>query len=326
LRGAFSAASPTVGKETGFLNRTFTILSSSIRSLRTNESRDVTDVAQSTTTTVQYDFAEGSMRSRTKFMSGVCVLALASTFTAEAALLGPTDTTGAGGSEVTINFVNSSNESISLDTGSRISEVGIGDSFALTQPVLDFINTAGLANVRFSMVGGYQASSSDYRFLSTASGASMGPLANGVRGTWLSTLQAFLTGPNGLNSSNAGDTNGAVNATYGPFAAGTTNRNYLAGTGTDFMADWGTAGTCIAVACNLSNLGAITANLFLINFVGTNATTGATGDEAPFAVASLDLASETLSVSAVPLPPALWLAATAFGLVGARARRRTQAA
>jgi hypothetical protein len=272
------------------------------------------------------------MKSSMKNLAALAALA-ACAGTAEASVLGITT---AGGSESVLSIVNTAdNSSISQDLGDKIGQLAIGDMFSLSNSVISFINNAGgLGSIRFSIVAGSASGgTSTATYLHTSDNATLSSIANSVRGTWFSTLTAYLTGASGLNSSNSGDTNGAVNGTYGPFAAGTTNRNYLAGTGTDFMADWGQAGTCAGNdnTCNLVN-GSLSARLFQINF-GTAPTgfaniqkfldTGANGG----ALARLDLGQGTLFIEAaiVPVPAAVWLMGSALGLLG-WARRRAAAA
>jgi len=140
-----------------------------------------------------------------------------------------------------------------------------------------------------------------------------------VRGTWFSNLNNFIA--NRLNASKPTDTDTAANNLYGPFSSGV-NGNYL----TNGSDDWGTAGTCVANdnVCNLV-AGTEAAKLFVIGF-GTTPTGFATRTDLVQGVggvyATLDLANSRLEINAVPVPAAAWLGATAFGLVGLRARRR----
>jgi hypothetical protein len=240
--------------------------------------------------------------------------------------------TAAGGSEAVLTLVDTAdNSSVSQDLGDQIGQLAIGDAFNLGASVLSFIsNAGGLGNIRFSVIAGQAANgTSAATYLHSSDNAALSSIANSVRGTWFSAAGAFITGPQGLNSTLPADVDGNVDQVYGPFAAGTTNRNYLAGTGTDFMADWGTAGTCTGNdnVCNLVN-GTLRAQLFLVNF-GTGATSfaslqrflndGLNGG----ATAVLDLPSGRLRIaSVVPVPAAVWLLGSAVGLLGIVRRRQ----
>jgi len=270
------------------------------------------------------------MHKNTKNAALAAALALLGATSAQASILG---VTASGGSEVVLTIVSTADSSsISQDLGDQIGQLAIGDSFNLGGSVLSFINGAGgLGGIRFSLVAGSAANgTSAATYLHSSDNLSLGNIANGVRGTWFSTLNAFTTGAQGLNSSNSGDTNPDADAVYGPFASGTTGRNYLSGTGTDFMADWGTAGTCVGNdnVCNLVG-GTLSAQLYAIGF-GTSPTgfaalprllnNGTNGG----ARAYLDLQAGQLKIAAnvVPVPAAVWLLGSAMGLLGLVRRRQ----
>jgi hypothetical protein len=226
----------------------------------------------------------------------------------------------AGGSEALLNVVNTTDgSSISLDLGIQIEGLS-ATSFALPQGVTSFITGAGgLAGVSFSVIAGRQANgTSAGTYLHSTDNDGVGSLANAVRGTWFSNLNNFV---GLLNGTNPADTDTTVDATYGAFAA-PDDGNYVKA-GTD---DWGTAAACSANdnVCNLV-AGGGQARLFLVSF-GTSPTGLAGVSDAIAGVgpvfASLDLGNSQLNIAAIPAPAAFWLGATAFGLLGLRARRR----
>jgi len=93
------------------------------------------------------------MNSTFKTLATASALALLGTGGAQASVIGVTAT---GGSEVLLNIVsNADSSSISLDLGTQLGGIALGNTFALPQGILDFISGAGgLAGVRFSVVGG----------------------------------------------------------------------------------------------------------------------------------------------------------------------------
>lgn len=264
------------------------------------------------------------MNSNFRKLAAVSALALLGTSGAQASVIG---VTAAGGSEALLNIVsNADSSTISLDLGKQASAIALGDFFSLPTGIVDFINGAGgLGGVRFSVLAGAAVNgTSAATYLHSSDNASLTSLANGVRGTWFSNFNNLVA--NRLNASDPLDTDTTVNNVYGPFAAGVSG-NYLS----NGSEDWGTAGTiCGTASDNQCNLVAGTdqAKLFLINF-GTSPTGFASVTDLVAGVggvfASLDLGNGRLNVAAVPLPAGIWLAGTAFGLMGFRARRRAAA-
>jgi hypothetical protein len=252
------------------------------------------------------------MKAQGTWMVGLSVLALCGG--ARAATLGVVDT---GGSELLLNVVNATDgSSASQDLGVQIAGVPVGGSFTLATPVLDFINAAGgLAYVQFSVIGGEAVNgTSAATYIHSSDNDDIGSLANAVRGTWFTTLQNYIA--NRLNASNATDTDPAVDAAYGPFAADATENYVVFG-----LDDWGTAGTCIANdnQCNLV-AGTSAALLWQVSFA--NSFTGFAATTNLGTLASLDLQAGTLEIAPIPLPTTAWLLLPALAAVGTRVRRR----
>jgi hypothetical protein len=228
--------------------------------------------------------------------------------------------TASGGSESLLNVVdNATSASMSLDLGDQISGLQLGDTFTLGQPLIDFINGAGgLSGIRFSVIAGSATNgTSASTYLHSTDNPGVSSLANAVRGTWFSNFNNYV---GQLNASNPGDTNTAVNNSYGAFASGNA-ANYITA-GTD---DWGTASTCAANdnVCNLV-AGTQSANLFLVNF-GTSPTGFANIQRlqgSTDAIATIDLPAGVLRIGpVVPVPAAVWLFGSALGLLGVIRRR-----
>jgi hypothetical protein len=257
------------------------------------------------------------MKSVLSKLAAASAIAVAGLGAAQASIIG---ITASGGSEALLNVVNTTDSSsVSLDLGTQYAGVAGTSFFSLPQSITDFINGAGgLSGVSFSVIAGSATNgTSAATYLHSTENASITNLANGIRGTWFTNFNNLVA--NRLNASNPGDTDTSVNNAYGPFASGV-NGNYPTN-GTD---DWGTASSCVANA-NICNLVAGTgqARLFTIAF-GTTPTGFATISDLAV-TASLNLANARLDITpAVPLPAGIWLASTAFGLVGLRARRRAQ--
>lgn len=221
---------------------------------------------------------------------------------------------GSGGSEIILTVVNATTSaSVSQDLGDQRAGLAGGDSFALSQPVLDLISGAGgLAGVTFAVIGGGAPNGTgagSYIHSSAANNFQTTTIANSTKGTWLSNLGNLVSN---LNGSNPGDTDSSVNAAYGPFASGG-SPNYTGGNHNR----WGTA------ASNLNNLGAGNADLFVytVNF-GSGFTGNAAVAElvAGGAKAILNVAQGQLQIQAVPAPAAVWLLGSGVALLVARRR------
>lgn len=213
-------------------------------------------------------------------------------------------TSVAGGSEVLLSLVNTTNSaSYTVDLGVNFSGLNVGDVFALDANAQAFISSAGgLSNIDFALIAAatgtrqYLTSSANPAFLTTN-------IANAVRSTWTNSINELIA------NLNAGDPlAAAVNNGYGPFANGP-SPNYVGG-GHDLWQG--------SVNNRGSALNAL--NIYLVTF-GTSTLGNAA--KVLFTTEPAYLSTTSLSIGqTVPLPAAVWLFGSAVGLLGAARRWR----
>ena len=186
-----------------------------------------------------------------------------------------------GGSEAVLSIVNNTtNDTISIDLGKTMSELEVGDSFALDSAAQSFISSAGgLGGVSWAVIAGDGSNITTSVFLTTSTqDLSAVQVANATKGTWGNSVLQLI------NNLNSGDATGEeINNLYGPYTELTGSPNYIAGG----HFDWQTGSSDLDTLA----LGTESQNFFmytLSGFVGT-----ATG--APV-LASVSLSTTQLSI------------------------------
>lgn len=159
------------------------------------------------------------MNKQIKHLAALAALSLLGATSGQASILGGD---AAGGSEVILTLANSVGDSISQDLGTQAA--GLAGNFALSAPVLNFINTAGASNVTFSIIAGSTTTRTYLTSSASATFAADSVVANGAKSLWASTINGLV---GDLNFGDA--TPPATNLTYGPFAAGSGSPNFQDG-------------------------------------------------------------------------------------------------
>lgn len=209
-------------------------------------------------------------------------------------------TSVAGGSEVLLNLVNTTDSSsYSLDLGIQFGALNTGDIFMLNAGAQAFITAAGgLSNVSFALIAAetgtrkYLTTSANPNFLTTN-------IANAVRSTWTNSINELVS------NVNAGDGSATtVNNGYGAFPNGP-SPNYIGGGHNLWQG-------------SVNNLGSALnpLNVYLVTF-GTSTLGNAAKALFTTEPAYLTGTQLTIGQQVVPVPAAVWLFGSAIGLLGA---------
>jgi hypothetical protein len=241
------------------------------------------------------------MKSVTRKLAATMALISLTGSSAMASIVAPSV---AGGSEILLSFVNNtSNDSLTMDTGLRIADLNVGSVISLSAAAQSFITSAGgLSGISYGIIAGDTSNFTTNQFLtSSTNDLTSKAVANATKGTWGNSIIQIV---GNLNAGDATATN--VNNTYGPFADSVGSPNYRAG-GHDL---WQTGDTALS---NLA-LGTSQTDLYKYTLSGFSGTANAQKLIGP-----LQLTNS--SVSVVPIPAAVWLMASALvSLFGAGRR------
>ena len=242
-----------------------------------------------------------------KKMAALSVLSVASVTAVQASVISPSTPTG---SEVLLTLVSvATGDSLSQDLGKTISQLQVGDSFALSSEAQQFItNNGGLGGVEYGIVAGSTQNFVTKTFLtSSLVDLTAKNVANATKGTWENSIIQLV------NNLNAGDASGPeVNNTYGPFDDAIGSPNYL--TGGHF--NWQTGDPQLSTLAS----GEEQMALYQYNLSGFGGFTTADAVLAP-----VQLTEASLSI--VPVPAAVWLFGSALmGMFGAARRQKIGAA
>lgn len=232
------------------------------------------------------------MKNVTKKLAATLALA---TLTASGAMASIVTPNTVGGSEILVSFVNNlSNDSLTMDSGLRVSQLSVGTVINLSAAAQAFIASAGgLGQISYGIIAGDTSNLTTNNYLTSSTrDLTTNVIANATKGTWGNSIIQLV---GNLNSGDSSAT--SVNNTYGPFSDSIGSPNYRAG-GHDLWQTGDSGLTNLALGTEQTDL----YNYRLSGFAGTATATQVLGP--------LELTNSSISV--VPVPAAVWLMVSAL--------------